>query len=392
MDSFFAEVEMLRDPSLRGHPVIVGGRGGRGVVTSATYEARALGVRAGMPVGRARALCPTARMVSSSHGVYREYSQRVMEILASVGPAFEQVSVDEAFLDVAGARRRLGSPVGIARMLRARIREEVGLPASVGVAAVKSVAKIASSHAKPDGLLLVPASATQDFLRDLPVGALWGVGGRTGQLLDREGVVTIGDLAELPMERLVRLVGPAHAHHLHDLARGVDPRRVRPRPDEKSVGTETTFESDVRDPAEVERWLLEASHACARRVRERGMVARTVVLKLRDPSFHTITRSLTLPVPTDLGREVAHAVRELLAREGMPALGVRLVGVRLEGLVRRADGVEVPLDEDVRPQAAERAMDAVLARFGRGALAPASLLANRGPAGEGRVQGAPVEH
>ena len=195
MDSFFAQVEMREDPSLVGRPIIVGGTSGRGVVTSATYEARALGVRAGMPTSRARALCPTAAFIPGSHSLYRRYSRQVMEILATVTPDLEQVSIDEAFLDVSGARRRLGPPTRIARLIRSRIRESVGLPASVGIAATKSVAKIASSHAKPDGLLLIPAPATVDFLHGLPVGALWGVGGRTGAVLDREGIDTIGDLA-----------------------------------------------------------------------------------------------------------------------------------------------------------------------------------------------------
>ena len=175
MDSFFAQVEMREDPSLVGRPIIVGGTSGRGVVTSATYEARALGVRAGMPTSRARALCPTAAFIPGSHSLYRRYSRQVMEILATVTPDLEQVSIDEAFLDVSGARRRLGPPTRIARLIRSRIRESVGLPASVGIAATKSVAKIASSHAKPDGLLLIPAPATVDFLHGLPVGALWGL-------------------------------------------------------------------------------------------------------------------------------------------------------------------------------------------------------------------------
>ena len=212
MDSFFAQVEMREDPSLIGRPIVVGGTSGRGVVTSATYEARALGVRAGMPTSRARALCPTAAFIPGNHALYSHYSRQVMDILATITPALEQVSIDEAFLDVRGARRRLGTPTHIARLIRTRIREQVGLPASVGIASTKSVAKIASSHAKPDGLLLIPASATIEFLHGLPVGALWGVGGRTGAILDREGIDTIGDLAHTPLTRLTKLLGVASAH------------------------------------------------------------------------------------------------------------------------------------------------------------------------------------
>ncbi|WP_043534246.1 DNA polymerase IV [Actinomyces polynesiensis] len=374
MDSFFASVELVEDPSLADRPLIVGGTGPRGVVTSATYPARACGVRAGMPTGRARALCPQARVVQGRHGVYGEYSRRVMAVLADVTPALEQVSVDEAFLDVSGARLRLGTPVRIGTGIRRRIREEVGLPASVGIAATKSVAKIASSHAKPDGLLLVPAGATVDFLHGLPVGALWGVGGRTGEVLDREGITTVGDLAHTDVARLVRLVGQASGHHLHDLAWGIDRRSVTPGREEKSIGTESTFSEDVVDRASLERFILRASHQCAVRLRAAGCVAWTVGIKMRGADFATITRSSTLPAPTDVGREIARAAGTLFARETIPTGGVRLLGVRVEGLRRRSEGVAVTLDEDGRPLAAERAMDAITERFGGGSVRPASLL------------------
>ena len=272
MDSFFAQVEMREDPSLIGRPIVVGGTSGRGVVTSATYEARALGVRAGMPTSRARALCPTAAFIPGNHALYRHYSHQVMGILATITPALEQVSIDEAFLDVAGSRRRLGSPTHIARLIRTRIREAVGLPASVGIAATKSVAKIASSHAKPDGLLLIPKDAAVEFLHGLPVGALWGVGGRTGAILDREGIDTIGDLAHTPITRLTKLLGLASAHHLHDLSWGIDPRAVSTSRPEKSIGMERTFEDDVRSRTQIEHFILAASHDCARRLRSGGVV------------------------------------------------------------------------------------------------------------------------
>lgn len=374
MDSFFASVELAEDPGLAGRPLIVGGTGPRGVVTSATYEARAAGVHAGMPTGRARALCPTAVVVQGRHGVYGQYSRRIMALLGEVTPLVEQVSVDEAFLDVSGSRLRLGTPTRIGHELRRRIRAEVGLPASVGIAATKGVAKIASSHAKPDGLLLVPADATVEFLHGLPVGALWGVGGRTAEVLDREGIVTVGDLARADLARLQRLVGAAGAHHLHDQAWGVDRRRVSPGREEKSVGTESTFPENVVDRHALEQFVVRAAHQCARRLRESGAVGWTVSIKVRDPEFRTITRSVTLPVPTDLGREVARAAQELFARETMPTGGVRLLGVRVENLQRRCEGVAATLDEDGRPLATERAMDAVARRFGTAAIGPASLL------------------
>lgn len=378
MDSFYAQVELLEDPWLRGREVIVGGVTNRGVVTSATYEARRAGVRAGMPMARARALCPDAVVVPVSRGVYSRYSARVMAILEETTPLVEQVSIDEAFLDVSGARLRLGPPVEIATMLRRRIREEVGLPASVGIAASKSVAKIASSNAKPDGLLLIPEAATVEFLHGLPVGALWGVGAVTAERLGRAGIDSVGDLARMELSRLSRLIGGANAHHLHELAWGIDRRRVSGGREEKSIGTERTFEEDLRSRAELDAFCLRASHECARRLREQGLVAWTVGLKLRDPSFRTITRSLTLQAPTDLGRTIFGAVESLLDREILPAEGVRLCGVRCEGLQSRSEGVAVLLDEDVRPLASERAMDSIRSRFGRGALTPATLIERPG--------------
>ena len=294
-------------------------------------------------------------------------------------PDLEQVSIDEAFLDVSGARRRLGPPTRIARLIRSRIRESVGLPASVGIAATKSVAKIASSHAKPDGLLLIPAPATVDFLHGLPVGALWGVGGRTGAILDREGIDTIGDLARAPVARLSKLLGVAAAHHLHDLAWGIDPRPVAASRPEKSVGMERTFEEDVRSRDQIEEFILAAAHDCARRLRAGGVVGWTVGIKMRGADFHTITRSVSLVAPTDTGRDIARAAQSLFAREDMPIGGVRLFGVRVEGLQSRSGGVAVTLDRDERPAASERAMDQIRSKFGAGALAPATLLGKKVP-------------
>ena len=379
MDSFYAQVEMREDPSLIGRPIVVGGTSGRGVVTSATYEARALGVRAGMPTSRARALCATAAFIPGNHALYSHYSRQVMDILATITPALEQVSIDEAFLDVRGARRRLGPPTHIARLIRTRIREQVGLPASVGIASTKSVAKIASSHAKPDGLLLIPASATIEFLHGLPVGALWGVGGRTGAILDREGIDTIGDLAHTPLTRLTKLLGVASAHHLHDLSWGIDPRTVTTSRPEKSIGMERTFEENVRSRNEIEDFILAASHDCARRLRSGGVVGWTVGIKMRGADFHTMTRSVSLVAPTDTGREIARAAQSLFAREAMPSGGVRLFGVRVESLQSRSGGVAVTLDRDEKPAASERAMDQIRSKFGSAALAPATLLGKNLP-------------
>ena len=361
MDSFFAQVEIREDPSLVGKAVIVGGSSNRGVVTSATYEARALGVRAGMPTARARALCPTAVFVPGHFELYREYSKRVMSVIGRFSPLVEQ-------------RLRFGKPMHIAVEIRRQIREEIGLPASVGIASTKSVAKIASSNAKPDGVLLVPAQATIEFLHGLPVGALWGVGAKSAQVLEREGIETIGQLAEHPLPRLSRLLGAAAAHSLHDLAWGIDPRPVTVSREEKSVGMERTFETDIRDRALLDQFITKASHECARRLRAGNWLCKQVAIKMRGADFSTITRQQRLRVPTDLGREIAVAAHQLFERETLPSGGVRLFGVRAEGLIARDEGFEVALDQDERPQAAERAMDKIRGKYGAGAISLASLL------------------
>ena len=381
MDAFFASVELLEHPELRGRPLIVGGQDGRGVVSAASYEARAYGVNSAMPMARALRLCPHAVVLPVRHDVYSRVSRRVMEILGEVTPVLERVSVDEAFLDVSGARRRLGPPVAIAQRIRAEIRGRVGLPASVGIAATKSVAKIASSNAKPDGLLLVPEAATVDFLRGLPVGALWGVGGKTGAVLQREGIDTVGQLADLPLARLARLVGTASAHHLHDLAWGIDTRRVGGGGEEKSVSTERTFDDNVHDRAGIERFIVAASHDCARRLRAADMVGWGVAIKMRDGAFHTITRSAALAAPTDVGREIAQAAGALFARLPIPSGGVRLFGVRVDRLQARSSGVATPLDGDDRPAKSERAMDRIREKYGDASLRPATLLESTGQTG-----------
>lgn len=374
MDSFYAQVELIQHPELRGKPVIVAGRSARGVVTSATYEARAAGVRAGMPTMQARALAPEAAVVNSPHQVYEEFSHRVMTVIADLTPVFEQVSIDEAFVDVSGSRRRLGTPLEIAALLRREIRACTGLPASVGIAAVKSVAKIASAHAKPDGVLLIPADQTVPFLHSLPVESLWGVGGATRERLSREGIDTVEQLASMDQLRLVRLLGQAQAYHLRQLAWGIDPRKVAPREKEKSFSTEHTFEENVSNLAQLERFVLEASHECAARLRGGEWVAWTVGIKVRDAQRVTVTRSVTLAVPTDLGATIFEAARGLLAAYGVPAGGVRLLGVKVEGLRSRVDGVPVALDDTGHQTAAERAMDAVRAKFGSDAVGLGSLL------------------
>ncbi|MEE6280255.1 DNA polymerase IV [Georgenia sunbinii] len=387
MDAFFAAVELLERPDLVGRPVIVGGDQ-RGVVLSATYEARAFGVHSAMPVSRARALCPQAVVLPPHHERYSQASRHVMRILGDVTPVVEQVSIDEAFLDVSGARRRLGTPVRIAQQVRERVHRELGIPASVGVAATKFVAKLASGHAKPDGLLLVPREATVPFLHSLPVGALWGVGDKTRDRLRGFGVDTVAELAALPVRSLHRMVGVASGQRLHELANGIDPRRVEVTRVEKSVGHETTFAVDLTERTGLESVLLDQSHRVAARLRSRSMLTRTVAIKVRFADFRTISRSRGVDA-TDVAHDVFTVARELLDRVDIPPSGVRLLGVRAENLVAGSDGVQLQLGGGDQRREAESAMDAVRQRFGTGALRPAALLDGtaEGPAATARDEG-----
>jgi DNA polymerase-4 len=376
MDAFFASVELVDRPHLHGLPVVVGGGGSRGVVLSATYEARTFGVHSAMPMTRARRLCPQAVVVEPDHARYAEVSRGVMEIFRSVTPLVEPLSLDEAFLDVAGAVRRLGRPSVIAGLIRDRVADEQQITCSVGVAATKFVAKLASGRAKPDGMLVVPRDETVPFLHGLPVGALWGVGERTEEALNRLGLRTVSDLAHTPLDTLKRALGDASGAHLHELAWGRDPRRVVAEQAEKSIGAEETFARDVDDPDVVLREVLRLSERVAARLRAHDAVGRTVVLKVRFADFTTITRSRTLGEPTDVARTVYATARDLFLRLGLDRARLRLVGVRVEGLAPATTGhQQLALDE--RPQGwreAERAVDRASARFGAGAVRPAALV------------------
>jgi DNA polymerase IV len=376
MDAFFASVELIDRPDLQGLPVIVGG-GTRGVVLSATYEARRFGVHSAMPMGRARRLCPQGVIVAPDHHRYVEVSRGVMEIFRSITPLVEPLSLDEAFLDVSGAVRRLGPPAVIGQLIRDRVADEQHISCSVGVAATKFVAKLASGRAKPDGLLVVPGDETVTFLHRLPVGALWGVGERTEEALLRLGLRTVSDLAHTPVDTLRRALGEPGAH-LHDLAWGRDPRSVVPEQVEKSIGAEETFHTDVDDTVVVLRELLRLSERVAARIRAQSMVGRTVVLKVRFADFTTITRSRTVRDPTDVAREIYATARALYEALGLDRARVRLVGVRVEGLTDAASSHrQLTLGE--RPQGwreAEVAVDRASARFGAGAVCPATLVSD----------------
>lgn len=381
LDAFFASVELLDRPELAHLPVVVAGTSLRSVVTAANYPARKFGVRSAIPLSQALRLCPKAIVLEPHFEKYRYYSQQVMGIFDDVTPLVERLGIDEAFLDVSGAKGLLGSPAEVATLIRRRVHEQTRLTCSVGAASTKFVAKLASGRAKPDGLLVVPAEQTLAFLHPLPVGALWGVGTVTEQALTRRGLHTIGDIARTPLTVLLRAVGEASGRRLHDLANGIDARPVTTAAVEKSVGHEVTFEFDTSDADDLRRELLRQSNAVAVRLRTAGWVGRTVVLKLRYDDFTTITRSRTLAESTDVGRRIYEEVRGIYE-----ALGahhpVRLIGVRMEQL-SQGDGQQRGLwDADEGWREAEDTIDAVTARFGRGMLHPASLLNAQAPRGD----------
>ncbi len=373
MDAFYASVELLDRPELRGTPVIVGAStGNRGVVLSATYEARELGVHSAMPVSRARRLAPQATFISPHHDRYAEASRAVMDIFGSITPIVEPLSLDEAFLDVSGALRRLGRPVAIASLIRSRVEQEVGITCSVGVAANKFVAKLASTHSKPNGLLVIPKAEIIDFLHPLPVGALWGVGEKTEEQLVRLGLETVGDIAAMPVATLERALGRAQGLHLHDLSWGRDPRAVVPDEPEKSIGNEETFDSDTDDHEWIRSRVAGLSDQVARRLRASESVARTVGLKVRFADFTTITRSRTLDVPTDVGADIYSTAWSLFTALGLQRARIRLVGVRVEGLsAAESTPTQLLLDAPERGHRdAEVAMDRLRQRYGPGAIRP----------------------
>jgi DNA polymerase IV len=378
LDAFYASVEVLKDPALAGKPVVVGSAATRGVVMSASYEARARGLHSAMPSIRARRICPDAVFVPPDFESYRAFSNRFREILLSFTPAVETLSLDEAFLDAAGATLLFGPPPVIAEKIRRAVRTELELTASVGVAPNKLLAKLASTRAKPDGVLVVKASRVAEFLDPLPVAALWGIGEKTQQTLGRLGISTIGDLARTPPVVIERVLTEAQARGLLELASGRDDRRVIPFEAPKSVSHEETYPRDLDDREEVLREILALSDRVASRLRSDGYRARTVTLKLRLASFSTFTRSRTLPTPTDLAADLFHVARDLFLGLPQGRRRFRLIGIAATGLVA-AGAEQVALVREGRWAEAERALDRVRRRFGPGAAVPATLLHRKAP-------------
>jgi DNA polymerase-4 len=375
LDAFFASVEELLNPALRGKPLIVGGDPrSRSVVCSASYAARAYGVRSAMPMARAVRMCPQAIIVPPRHGVYGEHSQAVMDILRAITPAVEQVSIDEAYLDITGCERLWGSPYEIGRLIQRRVHEEQHLPISLGIAANKLVAKIACDTGKPRGLVLVSPGEEQPFLSPLPIERLLGVGKVTGAHLREYGVLTIGDILPWPEERLVATFGEL-GHMLYRGARGQDDGVVHSARERRSVSQEITFEVDIDERAPLEQALLGMSDRVAAHLRAYHLVAQTVRIKLRYPDFSIATRQTTLPQPTDQGQMIYREAQTLLTRHWKPGQPLRLLGVGVSGLLDEG-GYQLDLFDasDQKRIRLNRSLDEIRARYGSRAIRRASLL------------------
>ena len=373
MDSFFVEVERLSRPDLNGRPVAVGGTGKRGVIASASYEARRFGVRSAQPTGVALAMCPELEVISPSHGLYGDMSERVFEVFHSFTPRVEGLSLDEAFLDVGGLRHHYESSVAIGHAIRERVRSETGLPSSVGVASTKFVAKLASKAAKPDGLMHIEADAQEVFLHALPVEELWGVGPATLAGLQRLGIATVGDLAAIPESTLSATLGGSQGSHLLSLARGIDPRPVEAQSEAKQISVEETYSDDLTGRDLVESALMAHSQRLAMRLRRASLRPRTISLKVRYADFSTVTRSHTSPNGAETAREIFRAARELLA--DIPAdRPVRLLGLAGSSFESDLDSQQLLFEEEDSWSRVAKVVGDVEDRFGAAMVEPARLL------------------
>jgi DNA polymerase-4 len=365
MDAFFASVEQVLDPTLKGKPVIVGGDpDGRGVVCTASYEARKFGIHSAMPLVTAKRLCPDAVFIEGKFDHYRDASEQIMSVLHGVSPRIERVSLDEAYVDITGSLRLFGSGMAIAMKLKRDIRDRTALPASVGIAPNKLVAKIASDEAKPDGILQVPRGAERDFLAPLPVSKLPGVGARTHDTLEQLGVRTIGHLAQLPVQALTRVFGRS-GYALRRRAQGADFSRVEEAPHPKSIGRETTFPEDLLDWEHIESVLCHLMERAMYALREHRMETRCVTLKVRYGDFKTLTFAKTLREYTDLDSVVYETLRELLPRAKARRARVRLIGVSLSSLTYNQHQLSLfPTRLDQKWRRALLGVDRVRGRYG----------------------------
>ena len=374
MDAFYASVEERDNPKLKGKAVVVG-MGKRGVVSAANYEARKFGIRAAMPIYKAKALAPHAVFIAPNMARYTEVSEQVMAIFRDVTPHVEPISLDEAFLDVTGARRLLGSGIEIADQIRKRVEKELGITCSVGIAHNKFIAKIASGHCKPNGVLEVDPEKMLEFLHPLAANEIWGVGPKTNELLEKMGLFTIADIANTPRSTLIRVLGQASGASLYELAWGRDYRDVITEHAEKSISASQTFDVDLYQPEEILKEFLRLTEKSADRMRAKGLAANTISIKVRFADFKTISRSKTLDLPTTGTQEIFEVAKSLYLSLDLDRVLVRLVGVSLDSLVENDDVTQMVLGERTSSwQQADRAIDRVKAKFGSGSLRPARLV------------------
>jgi len=374
MDAFYASVEELDNPKLKGKAVVVG-VGKRGVVSAANYEARKFGIRAAMPIYKAKALAPHAVFIAPNMARYAEVSEQVMAIFRDVTPYVEPISLDEAFLDVTGARRLLGSGIEIADQIRKRVQKDLGITCSVGIAHNKFIAKIASGHCKPNGVLEVDPGKMLEFLHPLAANEIWGVGPKTNELLEKMGLFTIADIANTPRSTLIRVLGQASGASLYELAWGRDYRDVITEHAEKSISASQTFDVDLYQPEEILKEFLRLTEKSADRMRAKGLATNTISIKVRFADFKTISRSKTLDLPTTGTQEIFEVAKALYLGLNLDRVLVRLVGVSLDSLVENDDVTQMVLGERTSSwQQADRAIDRVKAKFGRSSLRPARLV------------------
>ena len=373
MDAFYASVAELDHPEYKGKALVVGA-GARGVVLSANYEARKFGIRAAMPVGRAKRMAPHAIFIAPEHHRYSEISERVMAIFHSYTPLVEPISLDEAFLDVTGSQKLFGTGREIAAKIREQVEKEEGITCSVGLAQSKFIAKLASQHCKPNGMLEIKSDRILEFLHPLPVRAIWGVGPKTAESLERLGLHTVSDIAHTPRATLIRALGESTGASLYELAWGRDYRDVIPDEPEKSICNEETFSEDLDNPEEILREFLRMTEKATARLRERSLFAKTISIKIKFADFSSLTRSKTVPIAIDNTHDTYEVVKALYLALRNDGARIRLVGVSFSQL---QEGAPVQLELGARERGwreADTAIDRAQARFGRGSVRPGRLI------------------
>ena len=374
MDAFYASVTERDNPKLKGKAVVVGA-GRRGVVTSANYEARKFGIRAAMPVYKAKALAPHAIFVAPDMARYSEVSKNIMQIFDEVTPLVEPISLDEAFLDVTGSKKLFGTGRKIADFIRNRVQQQEGITCSVGISHNKFIAKIASNHCKPNGVLEIDPEKVLEFLHPLAAKEIWGVGPKTNEQLTKMGLLTVGDIANTPRSTLIKILGQASGASLYELAWGRDYRDVITEHIEKSISASETFSFDIDKQEEILKEYLRLTEKVAERMREKGLAANTITIKVRFADFKTITRSKTLDLPTTGTQEIFEVVKALYLALNLDRALIRLVGVGLDSLVENEDLQQMVLGQrDSGWLQVDRAVDLVKEKFGRSSLRPARLV------------------